>query len=214
MYYPLPTAVRCLGRLRAQTPSGGSGPLRRACAPFAAKAAQGWRSPLRRRRQGLSPMWAVGPAALPCAGGFPRNAPLKTRLPTRPASAALRPRASRPRPAFATLGEASEGVSHFSLLTSHFSLLSPHSSCWDVCGQNRTVSRLILVSYDHNLRRRPQKVFFATFRGSSWIKKGVLCGPSWTDQIMILQRFSSWPLAALRGSKKVFSAALRGQTKL
>ena len=78
---PLPSLL-AFGRLRAQTPSGGSGPLRRASAPFAAKAAQGWRSPLRRRRQGLTPIWAVGPAALPCAGGFP---PQRPPLTTRPA---------------------------------------------------------------------------------------------------------------------------------
>ena len=60
---------------RLWAPSGGSGPLRRACAPFAAKAAQGWRSPLRRRRQGLAKNWAVGPSALPCAGGHPPQRP-------------------------------------------------------------------------------------------------------------------------------------------
>ena len=68
------------GRLRARTPSGGSGPLRRACAPFAAKAAQGWRSPLRRRRQGLSPYMggrAFGPPL--CGGTPPATPPTKTR---------------------------------------------------------------------------------------------------------------------------------------
>ena len=71
--------------------------------------------------------------------------------------------------------------------------------------------------------------------------KGYLRGPSWTDQIMIPHRFSSWSFVALRGQKegvlpsppwtdqimiphrfsswpfvdkkKVFSPALRGKTK-
>ena len=43
-------------------------------------------------------------------------------------------------------------------------------------------------------------------------KKGVPPVPSWTDQIMIWQRFSSWPFAALRGQKEVAVAVavLRG----
>ena len=87
----------------------------------------------------------------------------------------------------------------------------------------------------------PAKVFFVVLRGPSWIqkrcspppfvdrpnhdpakvffvalhrKKGVLPRPSWTDQFMIPQRFSSWSFVALRGSKKVFSPALRGQTRI
>ena len=88
----------------------------------------------------------------------------------------------------------------------------------------------------------PAKVFFVALRGPSWTK-GVLPRPSWTDQFMIPQRFSSWSFVALRGqkrcsplpfvdrpnhdpakvffavlrgpswTKKVFSPALRGQTK-
>ena len=70
------------------------------------------------------------------------------------------------------------------------------------------------------------KVFFVALRGPSWIKKGFLPRPSRTDQTKILQRFSSWPFAALRGQKrfspppfadrpnqdlaKVFFVALRG----
>ena len=57
------------------------------------------------------------------------------------------------------------------------------------------------------------KVFFVALRGPSWTKKGLLRGPSRTDPIMILQWFSSWPFVALRGQKKVFSEALRGQTQ-
>ena len=60
----------------------------------------------------------------------------------------------------------------------------------------------------------PAKVFSVVLRGPSWIKKGVLPRPTWTDQIMIPQRFSSWSFVALRGSKKVFSPALRGQTRI
>ncbi len=59
----------------------------------------------------------------------------------------------------------------------------------------------------------PAKVFFVTLRGPSWIKKGVLPYPSWTDQIMIPQRFSSRPFAALRGSKRCSPPALHRQTK-
>ena len=66
------------------------------------------------------------------------------------------------------------------------------------------------------------KVFFVVLRGPSWTK-GVL---SSKDQIMTLQRFSSWPFVVLRGQKrcspppfvnrpnhdlaKVFFVALRG----
>ena len=70
---------------RLWAPSGGSGPLRRACAPFAAKAAQGWRSPLRRRRQGLSPIGAVSRKRPPLCGGIPPgNAPLQNHAPPPP----------------------------------------------------------------------------------------------------------------------------------
>ena len=54
------------GRLRAKTPSGGSG---QAVAPSNVT--------LRRRRKGLTSIWAVGPSALPCAGGFPPQRPLQ-----------------------------------------------------------------------------------------------------------------------------------------
>ena len=53
------------------------------------------------------------------------------------------------------------------------------------------------------------KIFFVVLRGPSWKKRGVLRAPSRTDQIMPLQRFSSWSFVALRGQKEVFSAALR-----
>ena len=68
-------------RLRAQTPSGGSGPLRRACAPFAAKAAQGCRRQTPAAARGYALLWAVVPTALTCAGGHPpQRPPPKTRL--------------------------------------------------------------------------------------------------------------------------------------
>ena len=63
-------------------------------------------------------------------------------------------------------------------------------------------------------------VAVAVLRVPSWPfvdKKGVV--PSWTDQIMIWQRFSSWPFAALRGqmccrcSSSCSFAALRGQKR-
>ena len=65
------------GRLRARTPSGGSGPLQlRPCAPFAANSCgSGLGSANPRRPQGLRPFMAVGPTALPCAGGHPPQRP-------------------------------------------------------------------------------------------------------------------------------------------
>ena len=45
----------------------------------------------------------------------------------------------------------------------------------------------------------PAKVFFVVLRGPSWIKKGVLPRPTWTDQIMIPQRFSSVALHRKKG---------------
>ena len=76
------------GRLRARTPSGGSGPrtaaaLRtlpreqlRPCAPCPANSCgSGLGSANPRRPQGLRPLWAVGPAALPCAGAAPPQRP-------------------------------------------------------------------------------------------------------------------------------------------
>ena len=73
---PVPCFVEV--RLRAKTPSGGSGPLRRASAPFAAKAAQGW------GRQeppppGAAPFFdgrAYGPPL--CGGSAPATPPSKT----------------------------------------------------------------------------------------------------------------------------------------
>ena len=63
------------------------------------------------------------------------------------------------------------------------------------------------------------KVFFVPSVVHSWPFvdiKSVLPRPSWTDQIMIPQRFSSWSFVVLRGPswiKKGFSPALPGQTK-
>ena len=81
------------GRLRAQTPSGGSGPLRRACAPFAAKAAQGWRRQTPAAARGYALFGRSGflrPSLV--RGDTPRNAPLQNhRSPTvrlHPSSAA------------------------------------------------------------------------------------------------------------------------------
>ena len=73
-HYPLFAS----GRLRAQTPSGGSGPLRRACAPFAAKAAQGCRrqTPAAARGYALSGRSGLRPSLV--RGDTPRNAPSKT----------------------------------------------------------------------------------------------------------------------------------------
>ena len=73
------------GRLRAQTPSGGSGPLRRACAPFAAKAAQGWWRQLFGATRGYALSGRSGLRPSLVRGDSPRNAPYKTR----PATAAL-----------------------------------------------------------------------------------------------------------------------------
>ncbi len=66
-----------LGRLRAQTPSGGSGPLRRACAPFAAKAAQGCRRQTPAAARGYALFWRSGLRPSLVRGDTPRNAPLQ-----------------------------------------------------------------------------------------------------------------------------------------
>ena len=65
------------GRLRAQTPSGGSGPLRRASAPFAAKAAQGCRrqTPAAARGYALYGRSGLRPSLV--QGLRPRNAPVQ-----------------------------------------------------------------------------------------------------------------------------------------
>ena len=87
------------GRLRAQTPSGGSGPLRRACAPFAAKAAQGCRrqTPAAARGYALYGRSGLRPSLV--QGLRPRNAPLQNhRSPTvrRNSSGASYPRWRQP----------------------------------------------------------------------------------------------------------------------
>ncbi len=65
------------GRLRAQTPSGGSGPLRRACAPFAAKAAQGCRRQTPAAARGYALFGRSGLRPSLVRGDTPRNAPLQ-----------------------------------------------------------------------------------------------------------------------------------------
>ena len=71
------------GRLRAQTPSGGSGPLRRASAPFAAKAAQGCRRQTPAAARGYALFWRSGLRPSLVRGDTPRNAPLQNhRSPT------------------------------------------------------------------------------------------------------------------------------------
>ena len=82
-HFVLPCFVS--GRLRAQTPSGGSGPLRRACAPFAAKAAQGWWRQTAGATRGYALSGRSGLRPSLVRGDSPRNAPYKTR----PATAAL-----------------------------------------------------------------------------------------------------------------------------
>ena len=70
------------------------------------------------------------------------------------------------------------------------------------------------------------KVFFVVLRGPSWTQKGFLRGPVWTAQIMVLQRFSSWPFVDPKRFSprpcvdspnydlaKVFFVALRGQKR-
>ena len=66
------------GRLRARTPSGGSGPLRRACAPFAAKAAQGCRRQTPAAARGYALFGRSGLRPSLVRGDTPRNAPLYT----------------------------------------------------------------------------------------------------------------------------------------
>ena len=56
----------------------------------------------------------------------------------------------------------------------HSSLLFTLSSPSGACGQNRAVSRQILVPYDHDLQRL-QMVFFAVLRGPSWTKRSCSC---------------------------------------
>ena len=73
-----PAGADALRRLR---------PAKACLAPFAAKAAQGWRSPLRRRRQGLRPSGRSGLRPSLVRGDTPRNAPLQPTA--RPATAAL-----------------------------------------------------------------------------------------------------------------------------
>ena len=71
------------GRLRAKTPSGGSGPLRRASAPFAAKAAQGCRRQTPAAARGYALFWRSGLRPSLVQGLRPRNAPLQNhRSPT------------------------------------------------------------------------------------------------------------------------------------
>ena len=65
------------GRLRARTPSGGSGPLRRACAPFAAKAAQGCRRQTPAAARGYALLWRSGLRPSLVQGLRPRNAPVQ-----------------------------------------------------------------------------------------------------------------------------------------
>ena len=71
------TLSRVYGRLRAQTPSGGSGPLRRACAPFAAKAAKGCRRQTPAAARGYALFWRSGLRPSLVQGLRPRNAPLQ-----------------------------------------------------------------------------------------------------------------------------------------
>ena len=91
-------------RLRAQTPSGGSGPLRRACAPFAAKAAQGCRRQTPAAARGYALLWRSGLRPSLVRGDTPRNAPLQNPAlstvrhhTSRAASATCRRHPKRPR---------------------------------------------------------------------------------------------------------------------
>ena len=79
------SALAAYGRLRAQTPSGGSGPLRRACAPFAAKAAQGCRRQTPAAARGYALFGRSGLRPSLVRGDTPRNAPLQNPRRSRPA---------------------------------------------------------------------------------------------------------------------------------
>ena len=80
------------------------------------------------------------------------------------------------------------------------------------CGQNPTVSRLILVSNNPNPPQRPQKVFSAALRGPPRTKKvffAALRGPSRTKGV---PPGPSRPFAALRGPSRPF-ADKRGSSR-
>ena len=85
----LPPSTIQYVRLRAQTPSGGSGPLRRACAPFAAKAAQGCRRQTPAAARGYALLWRSGLRPSLVRGDTPRNAPLQNPPRSHPPSSLL-----------------------------------------------------------------------------------------------------------------------------
>ena len=110
-------------RLRARTPSGGSGAREqlRPCAPCPANSCgSGLGSANPRRPQGLRPFLTVGPTALPCAGGHPPQRP-----PPKPVTS-RRQRvcdiAAHPPPA----PHLSPATDHYPLSTIHYPLSTIH----------------------------------------------------------------------------------------
>ena len=155
-------------------------------------------------------MWAVGPSALPCAGGFPPQRPPEK---TRPASGALVPghfplslavlaalrgqKKCSSRPSASSADK--KGVKVF------FLPLRVDQKVFSVPLRVLVTKKVLRCSSCPSVSSVDQKVFFACPCG----QKSVFAPPSSADKkgvkvFFLPLRVLRWPLRVLRGPKKVF----------